>query len=540
MPKDKKVREELTEKYKAFAVERNALSEKVDEQGLELIKKRDYIEKELTKESPDYEDKMQELDEAIAEQKSLRSKVLKFDEFIENVKPTELLSAKDFEDIVGKNSDEPVTDNAVMDFLASQNTPKRSFADNIGDDFFGFLQEAELTSASKIKSRAMYSEQQADGSTFNVAATFNAILGKNQADRKEAVKSLASKNDDSQLGLSAETYLETLKERREAVKSMFTQTPLAGGDGSQYNPVGVFAGNTGGLCEYDIDNDVAILPYPKLSFLDCIPFEQIPKSYRLFVRQTLRISNADSVGETIYSPPVDFIVDKPESQYGFTQNRAYTVIFANTIPVSEEFLEDCPAIADIVRNQLLRDTLEAFYAQLLNGDGSTGANPQLVGFFNTAGVSTRIHRGASSYNLDSGAVAQGAGLAGDTTRDTVERSVFDSEAFGYDVDCALLSHDDYVDMAMLKKPNSEEKLYTEAELNNIRGARVRYDTRITAGTGLVAPFGQTVKALIRKSLQFDIGWTNKQFIQDTLTLRARMRAGNIVKQPFALIRLSGM
>jgi hypothetical protein len=38
----------------------------------------------------------------------------------------------------------------------------------------------------------------------------------------------------------------------------------------------------------------------------------------------------------------------------------------------------------------------------------------------------------------------------------------------------------------------------------------------------------------------DIGWIDKQFVQDMLTLRATMRGGILVRAPHALIRVTGL
>lgn len=529
-----KQKQELLAKLKAFTEERNQLAFATDERALEIIKERDYIANELTKDHDDYDERMQTLEESLTEQEKNRNQVLEFDRIIQNITPTQVLSSGDFGDFVGK-TDQPVTGQALQDILSSgifqPRHKKRPFYENIGRDFFDFIQKTGMNDLSRIKSKARYTEKTNLGD-YSVAATFHAVLGENPQEREATVKALAVKSRFGQ-----EEFLKAYQKGREAIKSMFTQQPdLSGGDGSLYAPTTEFAGNTGGLCEYDIDNNVYVLPYPVLKYLSAIPMESIPKTYRLFVKQTLRVNNASGVNETIYSPPVDYIVDKPESQFGFTQDRAYTIVYADTLPISEEFMEECESIMSVVKTQLLRNPLEVWADEMLNGTGLTGKYPTLTGFMNTTGISTRIHQGAASYR----GVAQGAGVGTDVGRDTLERAVFDSEAFGFVPDAAIISHNDFVDMRMRKKSNSDEYLYTKEELEQIRGANLIYDTRQTDGLALVAPCSQVTKGLIRRGLQFDIGWVNSQFTQDAVTLRVRIRAGNMVTHPFALIRVSAL
>lgn len=542
----------LSDHIKSLLEKRNGLAQESNTEGESILTVRSELDtahksdcpcRKATGRAEDCTDEtfkngMAGLQERIVVQKAKRQEILDLDALIEaGSEIKDLMIADDTEEI------DPVTSDGmkkVSDLLY----PKRkgSMLNNIGTDFYGFVHQLGLTTVEDVKSRLLMSQraQLKDGSTFTAAASFYASFGSSKNELQSSTKSVAT---DAGLGKDFETAIKARRANANT-KSMFTQVPgLSGGDGDLYAPSEIFPGNTGGLCEYMIDNTLEVLPYPPASFLECIPVRSIPKSYILFARQTLRVNNASAVGESVLltgsdnptDAPVDFRPIKPESEFGFSQAKAYTLTFADTLPVSEEFLEDCPAVADAVESQLMENVRQEFYDQILNGDGSTGENPELIGLLAQVGLSTRIHQGAASFMGNT----MGAGAADDNVRETMVRAIFDAEAYGYSVDCIIMNYDDFTNMYFLKD-DIGRPLYTEGELMSINGAKVRKDVRMPAGVALVGAFAQTVQILIRRQIRLDIGWTDKQFLQDMLTLRATMRGGVLVKVPHALIRVTGL
>lgn len=565
---DTKIAQQIVEKLNVFVKQRNDLDAAKNTRALKIIEEKDYIEANLTAGSADYIERTKALDLLCDEQIADAEKVIKFDKVIESLTPSQMAAKmatqNDFSEFIDENGELlPVSGRATTSVSSTfssriKSTEEKSedLAHRIGTDIWNWLRATGLNKKDRwnnIKSfdtdglQGMHSKAQ-----FKTIGTFTAAFGETDVDRNNAIKSL---QDDGALWASdtMKSLVERISTRRnaikslargitpqgldrDAVKSMYLQIPnMAGGDGAAYQPFEIYAGNSGGLCEYDIDREIAELPYAEVGFLDCIPSERISKSWRMFVRQALRINNADSVNETIYAPPIDYIVTKPESHYGFVQERAYTVVFANTTAISDEFLEECEPLIDIIRNQLMRDALEAYYMQLLFGDGRVGKHPQLLGFFNQVGMSTRIHRGAAKFNGE----VKASGKSTDRHRDTIVRGIWDAKAFGYKHDCVIMSQDDYVDMS-LERDNQDRLMYTQAELDNISGAKVTADTRVPAGLMLSGAFGQVAKTLIRRTMQFDVGYVNNQFNEDMQTFRCRFRAGNMVRQAFGLTRYSKM
>ena len=539
------------ELIKALVDNRNTLAQEINTEGAALLEKRAELESSHKSDCPcrktgtlggepctddTFKSGMADIEARILEQKKRRDQLISYDESIE---AGEEVSEKALEAAVAGVTG-PVTSGGMMipNIEGLYPAKKETFFQRFGNDFHSFLGKTGLLKSEDIKSRgARATYPLKNGDKFNCAASFYGTFGSQQRELRSASKSLGL-----EIGKAAEIEA-AVGEYREAVKSMFTQVPgQSGGDGSLYAPTAVFAGNTGGLCEYIIDDDVELLPYPPVSFLSCIPVRRISKSYVLYVRQTLRINNASGVGESVVlsaaNPTgieVDFRPIKPESEFGFSQARANTITFADTLAVSEEFLEDCPSIADAVETQLMENVRQEFYDQLINGDGSGGEYPELTGLLALVGLSTRIHRGAASFM---GNVMM-PGVATDNTRETIERAIFDAQAYGYNVDCVLMSHDDFVEMTFLKDADGY-RLYTDTELGSVRGAKIVYDIRMPAGVAIAGAFRQTVRILLRRAVRLDIGWVDNQFREDMLTLRATMRGGLVAKVPHALIRITGI
>jgi hypothetical protein len=533
----------------------NADIEKVNTLGEDLTKRRDELWKQFpdaeSRKKDEYASKMQELDAEVIKHKDLRTRAEAEIAEIKQLSPIALL---DDDDADVDDLPAPAFKSAQLAQFANglsgghSRNKDQNFLSQIGNDFWHFLNKTNHLKAGSVKSRAVSNEVLPDGRRFNISASWFAAFGHNQGRIQRAIKHLGIDEN-----FSENEITDALKMRRDKVKSMFTQHPLAGGAGELYNPTAIFAGNTGGLCEYEVDNDIEVIPYPKASFLECIPVRTIAKSWLLYARQTLRINNASAVNESVLLPnlldfadgvtpnPIDFRPLKPESEFGFSQLKEHVLTFADTLQVSEEFLEDCPSIANLVETQLMENVRQRLYYEIINGNGQTGAYPQLVGLLARTGLSTRAHRGAATFMGQAmGAGNNAAGVAGDTGRDTIERAIFDGEAFGYNIDCAIVSLDDYIEMAFTKNPQTGERLYTEAQIDTIRGASIKRDIRMPAGTAIAGDFRRAVQLLMRRALRLDIGWVDKQFRQDMLTLRATLRAGLKVAVPHALIRITGI
>lgn len=541
---------EITEHLKNLLTSRNGLAQQVNTEGEQILVAKAEADTKHNQECPclkktgectddAFKNAMAEIEEKINAQKTKRAEIENLDKLINSGQTIQDIELKSLENPFNDPT-QPLTGTGMTRTAQEALYPQKdSFYTRFATNFHHFLEQQKLTKRDDVKGRPITGQTTLkDGSVFNSVASFHGCFGVNQNEIVSTSKSVAT-----ELGIYSSDFETKMRTTREAYfKSMFTQHPLAGGDGTLYAPTEVFAGNTGGLCEFIIDDTPDVLPYPPLSFLDCIPVRRIPKSYVLYVRQTLRVNNASGVGESVVltdENPTDIAVDfrplKPESEFGWTQGKAYTITFADTIPVSEEFLEDCPAIADAVESQLMENVRQEFYDQIINGDGSDGEYPEILGLLAQVGLSTRVHQGAASFFGNT----MGAGTADDNIRETIIRAIFDAEAYGYTVDCILMSFEDYTQMYFLKDGN-DKPLYTDAELNTIRGAKVRADVRMPAGTALVGAFRQVVQLLIRRAIRLDIGWIDKQFRQDMLTLRATLRGGLLVKAPHALIRVTGI
>lgn len=344
-------------------------------------------------------------------------------------------------------------------------------------------------------------------------------------------------------GIKSEELRDVVKRTREA-KSMFVQEPMAGGVpagevGSQYNPTGVFAGNTGSICEYLIDEEVELLPFPDVSYMNLFGRRTINKGSLRFNRQTHRLINAKGVNQSIVTPPVNFLVSKPESQFGFSEAKARVQTYADTQPMSEEFIDDCSGLVDIIENQTEQGIGQVYALETLVGDGiGTAQNPQITGLNALIGLSTLTFRGTGSIPVGQLMNAIADTPDTDTPRDAIERSIIEMSYRGYLVDFFIMSARDHTNM-WFEKDVDGRKRWTEGELNLIHGARIRGTLNQPAGTAIGGD-SRTVKRLMRQGFRIDYGWINEYFRQDMQMLRVTMRAGLKVGMPSKLIRITGL
>lgn len=95
----------------------------------------------------------------------------------------------------------------------------------------------------------------------------------------------------------------------------------------------------------------------------------------MYVRQTTRTSNAGPVADG---------ATKPVSEYGFGEVEDHYRYFVNkTEDLPFRYLEDYPRLLDVVKVQLVEDTILAIEEDVLSGDG---AAEHFAGILNTSGV----------------------------------------------------------------------------------------------------------------------------------------------------------
>lgn len=513
---------------KQLETQRSGFNDVLKKGAQTLAERHEYVTTQLKEGDADYQERMDAFDAALKAQQDVRKQITEVEEVIEELVIT---------DYVAKSGVAPKAKGigssiigSITDTSATTGGERRDIS-NLGDDIRDYMIRKGYTSTSKLKTlQSNTVEQLPDGGTFTSCLQFQVGFGSDSiTDDKELV---------SDIGINPEDMT-----RFKARKSMFTQHPLAGGQtvlgvGDNYNPEGIFEGNTGGIFEYDIDRNLYNIPYAPQGIMTVLTPQQVTGSSHHFIRQTLRINNAVALLDSITAPPRNFIQEKPQNEYGWTLFKTYVMTYAASVILADEVAEDARPIADAVKSQLGTDVLRTMANSMANGVNTTSA-ADITGLFNLAGINTRIHRSTAAFAspLNSGGINPSASLVGDDERVTLERAVLDLQRWGFSPDYILTSFEIIDKMAFLFDIDGRKR-YTEEQLNNIRGAKVVGGSEVLSTKAMVGDYNMAVRALMRMGITIEIGFINDQFVTDQFTIRARCRGGLKAMRPYALERVT--
>jgi HK97 family phage major capsid protein len=247
----------------------------------------------------------------------------------------------------------------------------------------------------------------------------------------------------------------------------------------------------------------------------------------LFTNAAVGVAEASATGDTSGT--------KPESALTFEQATAPVVTIAHWIPITRQALDDAAQLQTYVEQRLLDGLKLAESDQLLNGT----AAPDLVGILNTGSVQ------ALNEAYFSGApVIDPGGIDENFKRilraKTLIRTVGRARA-----SFAVVNPAD--NEVFLSATNGIGNFYGAGPFGNgapagqMWGLRVVEDENITAGTALVGD-GRMAAVWDRMQAQIFLGYIDKQFIRNMLTILAEERLALTVFRPqaFAIVTLAAV
>jgi HK97 family phage major capsid protein len=176
---------------------------------------------------------------------------------------------------------------------------------------------------------------------------------------------------------------------------------------------------------------------------------------------------------------------KPESALDFTLRTDAVRKIATWIPVTDEMLDDVPAMESYVRGRLAFMVMQRREAQLLVGDGTA---PNISGILDRSGLQTQ---------------AKGA----DPTPDAVYKAMTKVRVTGAAEPTAAVFHpNDWQDVRLLR---TADGIYiwgspADAGPERIWGLTVRQTTGITENTGLVGAFRPLAQVFRRSGLTVEL------------------------------------
>lgn len=257
-------------------------------------------------------------------------------------------------------------------------------------------------------------------------------------------------------------------------------------------------------------------------------FVQVTRPDRLTLRDVLNVSPTSSpvidyVREESYSESAGIVSEgatKPQAAVEYSKQRANVVTIAVWIPVTEQQLQDAPALINRINNRLLWDVRKAEEQEIGYGDG-TGEH--FEGLFD-AGT------GIDAMRTE----------AGDTLIDISRRGITDVMTDGYDPN-ALWIHP--IDWEAIELAKGSDGQYVWAIIRDTLGPRI-WGVRVVQGVGTKIAGGTTRNMAVgdflngatlydRQQAAIQVGWINEQFIENLRTIRAEERVAWALEAPKA-------
>jgi HK97 family phage major capsid protein len=250
-----------------------------------------------------------------------------------------------------------------------------------------------------------------------------------------------------------------------------------------------------------------------IQVLDLIPSYPISQPSFVYMEETTRTHAAVETGEGLAYP---------ESTFVWTQRTSPVQKIADSIPVTDEQLEDEGQVASLLDQRLSFGLRQRLDSQVLVGNGA-GVN--LRGINNVAGIQTQA-KGA-----DSTIVAFLRAL-------TLIRFTGRANPTG-----AIFHPNDWLDILLTQNAQGDFLFgnpFQGAGPTALFGIPVAQSDAQTENTGIIADFVNFTRLDDRRGVQVQTGYVNAQFTLGQVTLRADMRAAFTVTRPAAVCTLTGI
>jgi HK97 family phage major capsid protein len=262
----------------------------------------------------------------------------------------------------------------------------------------------------------------------------------------------------------------------------------------------------------------------ELGFLDLLPTLTTTSDLVEYIVQDTRTNNAATVAEATATSGTSGL--KPESALGWSLAQKPVEQIATWIPMTTRILNDAPMLRSAVDDELLYMLREELEEQCIIG---TGTSPQLQGI-NTLGTIPTAAAGADPIGAIFNAAMQ-VRLQG-----------------GVPATGAVLTAASWAAIRLMRENSASGTLggYIMGPPNmpgpmSVFGLDLAVSTVVPATVAFVGNFTPTTIALVqREGGTIETGWINDQFVRNLLTLRAELRALQVIRRPKGLFKITGM
>ena len=213
---------------------------------------------------------------------------------------------------------------------------------------------------------------------------------------------------------------------------------------------------------------------------------------------------------------------KPESALDFTKRTVPVEKIATWLPVTDELLEDVPALRSYVEQRLIFMVKRQEETQLLLGNGTS---PNIRGINNASGIQTQ---------------AKGA----DPVPDAVYKAITKIRTVAFSEPTAAVFHpNDWQDVRLLR---TADGIYiwgspADAGVERIWGLNVRITTAQTEGTGLVGAFSPHAQIFRRAGITVTSSTEHASYFTSNLVaVLAEERLALAIYRPAAFCTVTGI
>jgi len=250
-----------------------------------------------------------------------------------------------------------------------------------------------------------------------------------------------------------------------------------------------------------------------VQILDLIPSFPINQASFVYMEETTRThASAESAEGAAYN----------ESAFQWSQKTSTVRKITDSIPVTDEQLEDEAQVASLLDQRLMFGLRQRFDQQILVGNGS-GNN--FTGINNTAGIQTQA-KGSDDRIT---AFAKAMTLVRFTGRAIPSAAVFHPN--------------DWLAILLIKDANGQFLFgnpFSGAGPTSLLGIPITQSDAQTENTGLVGDFQNFCRIDDRRGVVVQTGFVGTQFTEGKVTLRGDLRAAFTVTRPAAFCEITGI
>lgn len=250
-----------------------------------------------------------------------------------------------------------------------------------------------------------------------------------------------------------------------------------------------------------------------IQLLDIIPMGQTSYEKVVYMEETTRTHSAAEKSEGgTYA----------ESAFAFTERESNVRKITDSLPVTDEQLEDVPFIEGYINSRLMFGLRQRLDNQVINGDGNA---PNLEGIANNGSIQTQ---------------AKGT----DPVPDAFYKAMTNIRVTGRAMPTHHILHPN--DWQQIRLLRTSDGIYiwgppSEAGPERMWGLPVVQADSLTENTGYVGSFMPMWISLFEKrGVDMQVGYTGTQFVEGKRTIRADMRYAFVIFRPEAFCSVTGI